>query len=160
MPAPEFSAVQLPVPVLEVSIGDRKLGIFIDEVKELIQPASVSRVPKTHDFTKGVFRLRDHTYPLIDLPALFGEKNILTAEAMDEWKYVLVNYDAHINGLFVHAINNIITIDESHLLTEETLTVEEAQIAYGYIKIGNHNVLLLNVPSLISYIKQLNQAVI
>lgn len=160
MPTPEFTSIKMPASVLEMTVGNRRLGVLIDEVKELIQPAFVSHVPKTHPFTKGVFRLRDHIYPLIDLPVLFHQTDDYTGEEKDEWKYVLIQHIGHVAGLFVHAIHDIVTVNEDDILCDDLLTEEEAVVAFGYVQNAGEKLLLINIPHLVQYIKSLNQEVV
>lgn len=160
MPVSANNPLKAPVSVLEVSIGSRRLGVQIDEVKELIQPAAVSQVPKTHPFTKGVFRLRDRIYPLINLPALFNEDAELSESEKEDCKYVLVKQESHIAGLFVHAIHDIAVLSENDLLADESLTALESAISCGYAQVQNQKLLILHVPQLVQYIKKLNQDII
>ncbi len=160
MPVLEQNQLTAPATILEVSVGSRHLGIRIEDVKELIQPSVVSQVPKTHSLTKGVFRLRDSIYPLIDLTAFLNESAPLTKDAEDDFKYVLIKQGNHIAGLFVHAIHDITTVSENDLLSDEPLSDEESLISFGFAQGKSHRLLILNAALLIPYIKDLNKAVI
>jgi purine-binding chemotaxis protein CheW len=57
---------------LTFSLGQEEYGIGILKVKEIIGMMSITAMPQTPDFIKGVINLRGKVIPVVDLRARFG----------------------------------------------------------------------------------------
>ncbi|HUX06031.1 MAG TPA: chemotaxis protein CheW [Acidobacteriota bacterium] len=57
---------------LTFTLGDEVYGLEILKVQEIIGMMSVTRVPRTPDFIRGVINLRGKVIPVVDLRIKFG----------------------------------------------------------------------------------------
>ncbi|WKB35867.1 chemotaxis protein CheW [Terrilactibacillus sp. S3-3] len=75
--------------IIDFKLGHKKIGLFLSEVKEIIEPIPAIKVPMTHPFFKGFISLRGEVIPLIDSPkVMHTEENPYNKE--DE-KYVIAS---------------------------------------------------------------------
>lgn len=65
-------AVAVDQKLLTFSLGNEGYGISILKVKEIIGMLSITQVPRTPDFIKGVINLRGKIIPIMDLRIKFG----------------------------------------------------------------------------------------
>jgi len=56
---------------LTFTLGEEKYATDVSKVKEVLELASITRVPKTPNFMKGVINLRGSVVPVIDLRLKF-----------------------------------------------------------------------------------------
>ena len=56
---------------LTFTLGEEKYAIDVSKVKEVLELVSITRVPKTPEFMKGVINLRGSVVPVIDLRLKF-----------------------------------------------------------------------------------------
>ncbi|NOT02626.1 MAG: chemotaxis protein CheV [Phycisphaerales bacterium] len=61
-----------------------RFGVNVAKVREILGPVPLTRLPQSHPAVRGVFRLRDGVFPLVDLrrffamPALEDEREVRT----------------------------------------------------------------------------------
>jgi purine-binding chemotaxis protein CheW len=95
-----------------------RLGIAIDDVKEIIEISNMTRVPMTPDYIRGVINLRGNVVPVIDLSARLGHK---ASEISKRSCIVLVEIsnseDEEIQsfGMLVDQVDEILDISASHI---------------------------------------------
>ena len=56
---------------LTFTLGEEKYAIDVSKVKEVLELVSITRVPKTPEFMKGVINLRGKVIPVMDLRLRF-----------------------------------------------------------------------------------------
>ncbi len=56
---------------LTFTLGEERYAIDVSKVKEVLELVSITRVPKTPEFMKGVINLRGSVVPVIDLRLKF-----------------------------------------------------------------------------------------
>ena len=97
---------------LTFSLGDEVFAMDIRSVREIIQHATMTVVPMTPDFIRGVINLRGSVVPVIDLQPRFGR-----AQASVGKKTCVVIFDATQAGektelgLMVDSVSEVIEID-------------------------------------------------
>lgn len=102
--------------VLSFSLGDEVFGMNIRSVREIIQQATLTVVPRMPDFVRGVINLRGAVVPVIDLPCRFGH-------GPTGWgkKTCIIVVDASRDGeraelgLMVDAVSEVITIPSDQI---------------------------------------------
>jgi purine-binding chemotaxis protein CheW len=96
---------------LTFNVADERLAMSIDAVKEIIETPTVTRVPMTPDFIRGVINLRGSVVPVIDLGARLGRGSItLTKRSCIVLVEVRTGEDGHILGMLVDEVKNILEI--------------------------------------------------
>ncbi len=79
-------------------LGDTTLVAPLDDVKEILHYPSVSRVPGTKSWVRGIANVRGNLLPIMDLQGYLGGKNT----TMDKRSRVLVlNHNGVFTGLVV-----------------------------------------------------------
>ena len=63
---------ELPCSLLRMAVGDDVLAVPIDDVREILQVARLTPLPRTPDFVRGVMNLRGAVVPVIDLAVRLG----------------------------------------------------------------------------------------
>jgi purine-binding chemotaxis protein CheW len=58
--------------LLRMAVGDQTLAVSIDDVREILQVARLTPLPRTPLFVRGVMNLRGAVVPVIDLSARLG----------------------------------------------------------------------------------------
>jgi len=139
-------------------VGQEKLGIGIHDVKEIIEICSITRVPMTPDYIRGVINLRGNVVPVIDLSARLGHQ---TSEFGKRSCIVLVeivsgNETQHI-GMLVDQVDEILEIPESDLQSAPEFG---ADIRVDFIqamgRVGDDFVVLLEIARVLS-VSELSQ---
>lgn len=118
--------------LLTFSLGNEDYGVSILKVKELIGMMSITPVPKTPEFIKGIINLRGKIIPVMDLRMKFGmepqEYNERTCIIVVE---VLINASNKLLGVIVDNVSEVVTVSSNEI---------EPPPEYGYSM--EHNCIL------------------
>ena len=57
---------------LTFSVADEEYGISVLRVREILEYDTITRVPRTPEFIRGVINLRGRVVPVVDLAVRFG----------------------------------------------------------------------------------------
>lgn len=99
---------------LTFQLGSEVFGIDVSNVREILEFTSVTRVPKTPDFMRGVINLRGSVVPVLDMRLKFGltetEKTVNTCVVVVE---VSFEGETIIVGALVDSVQEVFEMDQS-----------------------------------------------
>ena len=127
-------------------------GLEILKVQEIIGMMSVTRVPKTPEFIRGVINLRGRVIPVIDLRLKFGLEQVPDTERTC---IIVVQFSqgasACTMGVIVDEVSEVINIESGQI--EETPAFGagvDTDFILGIGKVGQKVVMLLDVDRVLS----------
>jgi purine-binding chemotaxis protein CheW len=140
---------------LTFSLAGEEYGIGILKVKEIIGMMSVTTVPGTPAFVKGVINLRGKVIPVIDLRAKFGlevgeqtERTcVVVVEVSRDGGHVLM-------GCIVDSVSEVLNIRENEI--EETPdfgTSLDTRFILGMAKVASSIKILLDIVKVLGSIE-------
>ena len=100
----QTSATEHHLVVLE--LGNEVFGVDIACIHTVLMPQSITNVPKTPDYVKGVMNLRGQVLPVLDLRIRFG----LPAEEHGKMRIVIVNVHGVSAGLIVDGVSEVLRL--------------------------------------------------
>lgn len=138
------------VPSLQILIfkaAHRELAVPILEVKEILKPYTLTRIPNTPRFVLGVCNLRGEIIPIIDLKEKFlGE----TPEVTRRSRIIVVEHESHKFGLLVDEVKHVARVPEAEIEDPEKMDQEEwAANFYGFTLIEEQIVFILQTQNLL-----------
>jgi len=137
---------------LTFRLGAENYGIEILRVQEIIGMMSVTRVPRTPDFIRGVINLRGKVIPVMNLRAKFSMPNV---EDTSRTCIIVVtvgrNSDTVTMGLIVDEVCDVVDICAAQIepSPEFGASVDTA-FMLGMGKLEDRLVMLLNVERVLS----------
>ena len=137
---------------LTFTLADEEYGIGILKVKEIIGMMSITTVPQTPEFVKGVINLRGKVIPVIDLRLRFGmEKN----EYNDRTCIVVVEIDGDFNrimiGIVVDTVSEVLNIKSDDIEETPTFGTQlKTDYILGMAKMEGRVKILLDIDSVLS----------
>jgi len=137
---------------LTFTLADETYGIGILKVKEIIGMMSITSVPRTPDFVKGVINLRGKVIPVIDLRLKFS----MAASAYSERTCIIVvEIDGEsgtiLIGIVVDSVSEVVTITQEEI--EETPAFGsklDTDYILGMAKMEGGVKILLNIDQVLS----------
>lgn len=130
------------------SIKDETYGIDVRRAQEVMNLPSITKVPNTMPFMKGVIDLRGIIIPLIDMRIKFG---------IEEKKYdrntviIIIEINKVICGIIVDSVMDVISMSLNDLQHTPHFAVEAAKDAvFGIGRTGGRLVIVLNVDKILS----------
>ncbi len=101
---------------LTYKLGDEIYALDISKVREVLDFTTVTKVPRTPDFMRGVINLRGSVVPVVDLRLKFGmsatEKTVNTCVIITE---VTVDGDTTVLGALADSVQEVIDLAPSDI---------------------------------------------
>lgn len=89
-------------------LGDEEYGLEILKVQEIIGLMSITRVPRTPDFVRGVINLRGKVIPIVELRKKFRME---TVEDTEQTCIIVVQTQGVQFGVVVDRVSEVVDLD-------------------------------------------------
>ncbi len=121
--------------------------IPVDKVRSIEKLLTITRVPRTANFVKGVINLRGVITPIIDLRKLFGMKEEPYTE---NTRTIIISHEDYEVGMIVDAANDVIDIP-IHSIEPQPEVIGAMTVDYidGVAKIDDRLLILLNLEEVL-----------
>ncbi|MEK4406905.1 chemotaxis protein CheW [Sporosarcina sp. resist] len=138
--------------VIVFQLLDMEYAIGVDIVQSIEKVLSITRVPKTPAYVKGVINLRGIVTPIVDLRERFG----LTSKEMDDsTRIIIVTLDEYDVGLIVDAANDVLDIPVNAIEPQpEVVGSIESDFISGVAKVDKHLLVMLNLDKVLEPVKR------
>jgi purine-binding chemotaxis protein CheW len=97
---------------LTFNLADEYYGVDILKVQEIKGYTTVTRIPNTPDYLKGVLNLRGTIVPIVDLRMKFG---MGTTEPTPFTVVVVVNVRNRVMGFLVDAVSDVLDLNAKNI---------------------------------------------
>jgi len=127
-------------------------GVGISGVKEIIEYPSLTKVPMTAGFIRGVINLRGNVVPVVDLAVRLGKKSSETTKRSCVIIVELSSDDEHIDiGFVVDGVNEVVDIPDDEIEVAPAFGAEiRTDFINGMGKRNNKFVILLELANVLS----------
>jgi purine-binding chemotaxis protein CheW len=137
---------------LTFKLGSEEFGLEILKVQEIIQMQSITRVPRTPEFVRGVINLRGKVIPVVDLRLKFGmdamedtEKTCIVVVQIRNASSVVVM------GTIIDEVREVLDIPEASIEDTPSFgTSIDTEFILGMGKIGQNVKILLDIDKVLS----------
>ncbi len=133
---------------LTFNLADEFYGVDILKVQEIKGYTTVTKIPNTPDYLKGVLNLRGTIVPIVDLRLKFG---MGVTEPTSFTVVVVVNVRNRVMGFLVDAVSDVLDLDAKDIQAPPELgsTVDITFVA-GIGNSNDHLVTLLDIDRVLS----------
>ena len=130
-------------------MDEEEYGIGISKVKEIIGMMSITSVPRTPEFVKGVINLRGKVIPIVDLRLKFSMEAIPYSERTC---IIVVEKDSTVLiGIVVDAVSEVLNIKEEEIEEAPTFGSRlDTDYILGMAKMEGGVKILLNIDKVLS----------
>jgi purine-binding chemotaxis protein CheW len=144
--------VQLAGKYLTFLLGEESYGLEILKVQEIIGMQSITRIPRTPEYVKGVINLRGKVIPVIDLRLRF---NMEAAEVSRKTCIIVVQVtkaeSSVTMGIVVDEVSEVIEISAAEIEPAPAFgTQVETSFILGMAKTENSVKILLDIDKIMS----------
>lgn len=142
--------------------GNEYFGLKIQYVNEIIGFQTITAIPETEDYIKGLINLRGKILPVIDVRLRFKQEPF---EYNDRTCIIVINVKETVVGLIIEKIAEVVEIQDENILPPPSIgRADKVQnkYVYGIGRVGDDVKLLLDPDKLIndedlSVIEQVNE---
>jgi purine-binding chemotaxis protein CheW len=132
---------------LTFQLGDELYGVDILRVQEIKGYTTVTKIPNTPDYIKGVLNLRGTIVPIVELRTTFG---MPTIDYTMFTVIVVVVVRDRIMGLVVDSVSDVLTISKKDIQAPPEFGAKvDVSVLSGIGKSGDKLVSLLDIDRLL-----------
>lgn len=126
-----------------LTLDDEHYAIPIDNIQTIERLQTITRIPNTEEFVKGVINLRGIITPVIDLRERMG----LSAKVIDEHsRIIIVNNQQESIGMIVDEANDVVEITPDQIESPpETISRQYRSYIEGVVKHHDRLIVLLSL---------------
>lgn len=129
-------------------LNNKEYGIAVGKVRSIEKMQTITRVPGTDSFVKGVMNLRGIVTPVIDLRTRFG---LVQEELSESSRIIVAALDSYEVGFIVDSANDVIDLaPEEREPAPEVAGAEEAEYIVGVAKSGKRLIILLDLNKVLA----------
>ena len=132
---------------LTFKLDQELFAVDIAKVREVLEFTSMTKVPRTPDFMRGVINLRGNVVPVVDMRLKMGlpstERTVDTCVIITE---VLVDQDHVVVGALVDSVQEVLEIDGGSVVPPPHIgTRVNTSVIYGMGKRDDQFVIILDI---------------
>ena len=128
-------------------IDKETYGIEIRHVMEIIKIQTITRLPETPDYMKGIIILREGIIPVMDVTLRFKKP---CKDYNDRTSIIVINFGEILVGLIVDTVSEVLTISSADVVVTPEINVKDSS---GYIKsigkVADQIILLIDCEKLL-----------
>ena len=137
---------------LTFKLGEEIYALDIGKVREVLDFTTVTKVPRTPDFMRGVINLRGSVVPVVDLRLKFGmsatEKTVNTCVIITE---VTVDNDTTVLGCLADSVQEVIDLLPSEISPAPKIgTKLRTEFIRGMGKRDDRFIIILDIDKIFS----------
>ncbi len=137
---------------LTFKLDDEIFALDISKVREVLDFTSITRVPRTPEFMRGVINLRGSVVPVVDLRLKFGmsraEKTVNTCIIIVE---VTVDSETNILGALADSVQEVLDLGPDHIEPAPKIgTRLNTEFIKGMGKRDNKFIIILDIDKVFS----------
>ncbi len=137
---------------LTFKLDDEVFALDISKAREVLDFTTITKVPQTPEFMRGVINLRSSVVPVVDLRLKFGmtktEKTVNTCIIIVE---VTVDGDTVILGALADQVEEVMDLEPDHIEPVPKIgTRLNTEFIKGMGKQGEHFIIILDIDKVFS----------
>jgi purine-binding chemotaxis protein CheW len=137
---------------LTFKLGDEVFALDITKVREVLDFTTVTKVPRTPEFMRGVINLRGSVVPVVDLRLRFGmtrtENSVNTCIIITE---VTVDNDTTVLGALADSVQEVLDLEPGSIAPAPRIgTGLETQFIKGMGKRDDRFIIILDIDKVFS----------
>ena len=96
-----------------VKFGEEQYGIDIKYIDNIVRMQHITRVPKVHDYIKGVINLRGEVIPVMSIRLKMGlEEDVETKST----RIIIIKLEQHGNvGILVDEVKEVVNLEDTQI---------------------------------------------
>jgi len=137
---------------LTYKLSDEVFAVDVAKVREILELTTITKVPKTPDFMRGVINLRGSVVPVVDMRLKFGMG--VTGQTVNTCIVVVevsLDGDSIVLGALADSVQEVIEMEPDGIEPPPQIGVKlDTSFIKGMGKVENHFVMILDMDRIFS----------
>ncbi len=117
--------------IVVFKLGQEEYGLHIDQIKEVVITPTITRMPQTPAFVKGVANIRGNVIAILDLEEKFGLTRSQEASSNGNNFTLVIESEDYKMGILVREVPNTLSISSTNV--EDSVFTGDSQSEQSYI---------------------------
>ncbi len=138
--------------IVVFKLGQEEYGLHIDQIKEVVITPTITRMPQTPAFVKGVANIRGNVIALLDLEEKFGlVRSSETVQNGNNFTLVIESEDFKM-GILVREVPNTLSISSANIEDSVFTGDHQAEQSYitGIVKLDKRLIIMIDIFKVIN----------
>ena len=140
------------VQYLTFKLADEIFALDVAKVREILELTTITKVPKTPDFMRGVINLRGSVVPVVDMRLKFGMS--MTEQTVDTCIIVVevaLDGETMVLGALADSVQEVVELEAEQIEAAPQIgTKLDTTFIRGMGKIDGHFVIILDIDQVFS----------
>lgn len=119
------------IQIVVFKLGQEEYGLHIDQIKEVVITPTITRMPQTPAFVKGVANIRGNVIAMLDLEEKFGLVRNQETEGKGNNFTLVIESEDYKMGILVREVPNTLSISSANI--EDSVFTGDFQSEQSYI---------------------------
>jgi len=133
--------------IVVFKLGHEEYGLHIEQIKEVVITPTITRMPQTPSYVRGVANIRGNVIAIFDLEERFNLIKEGSQNNSNKYTLVVESEDVKL-GLLVNEVPNTVSVNAGDL--DETVSIindanTESNYIKGIIKSGKRLIILIDI---------------
>lgn len=138
--------------IVVFKLGQEEYGLHIDQIKEVVITPTITRMPQTPPYVKGVANIRGNVIAILDLEEKFGlQRNTESAKTGNNFTLVIESEEYKM-GILVREVPNTLSISSSSV--EDSIFTgdnqQEQSYITGIVKLDKRLIIMIDIFKVIT----------
>ncbi len=129
------------VEVLVFRLNEGLYGVNVAKVREIIAKVTLTSLPNSHEAVRGVFKLRDHVYPMVDLRKFF---NMPPAKDESNARVIVTEFNSERMGFLVDHVDRIYRVSWGDMSEVPNVNTSEDTALTSVLRVDDRMILMLD----------------
>lgn len=146
------TAKEYSMQIVVFKLGQEEYGLHIDQIKEVVITPTITRMPQTPAFVKGVANIRGNVIAMLDLEEKFGlQRNQDTGGNGNNFTLVIESEDFKM-GILVREVPNTLSISSANIEDSVFTGDHQAEQSYitGIVKLDKRLIIMIDIFKVIN----------
>lgn len=132
--------------IIVFKLGQEEYGLNIDQIKEVVLTPTITRVPQSQSFIKGVANIRGNVIAMLDLAEKFGLHQPGDQEQNTNHFTLVIESDDYKMGILVRDVPNTLTISTDKI-EDSFFAGAQADQSYitGIVKLDKRLIIMIDI---------------
>lgn len=133
-------------------LGEEEYGLPIDQIKEVVITPTITRMPQTQLFVRGVANIRGNIIAILDLEEKFGLQSTVKTTGGGNNYTLVIESEEYKMGILVREVPNTLSISSSNIENIVFTGDQQAERSYitGIVKLDKRLVIMIDIFKVIS----------
>jgi len=138
--------------IVVFKLGEEEYGLHIDQIKEVVITPTITRMPQTPSFVKGVANIRGNVIAILDLEEKFGLVRDQESVHRGNNFTLVIESDEYKMGILVREVPNTLSISTTSIEDSVFTGDHQSEQSYvtGIVKLEKRLIIMIDIFKVIN----------